>query len=86
MVSSVLLGGRSQALTYWIGAGLMSAAEPGSQDAWAFQAGKLSFIPLFGVQYLANLAEFLFFRKAGLLAAVAFRVGVYAVWHVAYPH
>jgi hypothetical protein len=86
LISNVILRGKGQAITFWIAASAMSLVEPASQDAWAFQAGQAEFIPVFLIQYLADLAEFWFFRRAGLLAAVVFRLGVYAVWHVAYPH
>lgn len=86
LVSTLLLRGRGQAITFWIAAGLMSLAEPASQDAWALQAGQTTFIPVFVVQYVGNVAEFFFFRRAGIVAAVVFRLSVYVVWHVLYPH
>jgi hypothetical protein len=37
---------------------------------------------VFAIDYAANLAQVVVFRRAGFLAAVTLRIAMYGVWHV----
>jgi hypothetical protein len=87
LISTRLLGGRYQTLTYWIVAVFVALIEPVSQNLWAFQAGLIAItVPGFVLSYGINLAELYTLRRAGLLAPIVLRVAFYLIWHVLYIH
>jgi hypothetical protein len=86
LISSVALRGRWQTPIFWVLAALTSLLEPSTQDLAELGSG----IPmamlwtLFAIDYVENFTQAAFFRKYGLVASVAVRLGMYLVWHVGY--
>lgn len=79
------LKGRGEAAVYWTLGGLLALIEPLTQ-------GDLQEIAKYGAiaapgaiaDLILNLGQVWFLRRSGLVAAILFRVGYYAVWHVLY--
>jgi len=85
LVSTLALRGRGQTPVFWSMAGLTSLIEPLSQDLDALAGGPLALVTSpFGVDFVMNLVQAVMFRRFGLSSAIATRVAVYLVWHVAY--
>lgn len=77
---------RSKTVTppvFWVSAILTSLIEPaGSIGLMAFSV--VAAVSSFCVDFLINLTQAWFMTRAGFVAAVVCRVGLYLVWHVAY--
>ena len=82
-VSRGLLRGRHAARVFWIVGALCAAIEPLTQDLTPAMRGLGGVAALvFAIDYAANLAQVVVFRRAGFLAAVTLRIAFYAVWHI----
>ncbi len=84
IISTVLLRGRGQEITFWILAILLSALEPWAQYHALANLG-VTGIPLALTAleiYVANLTQAYFFRKYGLFASLTIRLSHYIIWHV----
>ncbi len=93
LISSIILRGRYKSPVFWVLAVLLSLGEPALQGLgilflktssgtpWLFLT---VFLPYFLTDYPLNLGQAIFFRRYGLLAPVALRLGFYLMWHVVY--
>lgn len=82
-VSRGLLRGRHVGRVFRIVGALCAAIEPLTQDltpAMRALGGVAALV--FAIDYAANLAQVVVFRRSGFLAAVTLRIAMYAVWHV----
>lgn len=83
LVSRGLLRGRHAGLVYWIVGGLCAAIEPLTQDLTpALRAQGAVAALVFALDYAANLAQVVVFRRAGFLAVVTLRIAFYVAWHI----
>jgi hypothetical protein len=71
VLSNLFLRGRHQEAAFWMALVLLSA--------WESRRGFML------IPYLANASEIWLFRRFGFTAAVAQRMVIYAVWHIAWP-
>jgi hypothetical protein len=86
LVSSRLLQGRHAERVFWAVALPLTLVEPLTQGNFALLATK-GWIALPGVivSVTMNLGQAWLLLRAGLVAAIALRLGYYAVWHIVYP-
>lgn len=83
---------RAQSLAFWITATIMSALAALSMVA-VFQNPDVPLHPAVAAApmvigaavFLIEIALFAVFRAQGFIAALAMRLGFYAVWHIAWP-
>jgi hypothetical protein len=81
LVGRVILRGRADAAVFWTCAAIIALVEP-LQQAQLFR-GEPMLIVLIGIYgYASSLVQMYFFRTQGFVAALAQRLGTYAVWHV----
>ena len=87
LVSTVVLRGRAQSQVFWVLAVLTSLLEPSTQELPELGAPGVSVMAVavaFAIGFGENMTQAAFFRRFGVVAAIAVRVGMYLVWHVAY--
>jgi hypothetical protein len=89
LISRVLLRGRGEWPALMVLGAICAGFEPGFQGVGLTLMGAGRVTPvMFGAYLLtalpANIAEVVLFRKAGLLAPIALRLGQYLVWHILY--
>ncbi|MBV9990986.1 MAG: hypothetical protein JOZ72_06790 [Alphaproteobacteria bacterium] len=79
------LKGRGEAAVYWTVGSLLALVEPLTQgDIQAIQQHGAAAVPSAVCDLLLNFGQVWLLRRSGLVAACAFRIGYYAVWHVVY--
>jgi hypothetical protein len=85
LVAGRILKNSGEAIVYWSLALPLSLVEPLTQGDFhdIAQSGPAA-IPNAVGDVLLNLLQVWFLRRAGLVSAIAVRVGFYAIWHVAY--
>ncbi len=85
LVAGRILGNHGEAIVYWSLALPLSFVEPLTQGDFhdIAQYGAAAIPNAIG-DVLLNLLQVWFLRRGGLIAAIAVRVGFYAIWHVAY--
>lgn len=89
LVSGVLLRGRGERVALIVLGTIAALFEPILQGVGIAIMGAGAITPIMLGAYMltalpANAAEVVTFRKYGLLAPIALRLGQYAVWHVLY--
>ncbi len=92
VISNLILRKRGQAATFWVLAIILSLLEPLSQmgSVALSQSSRLPagweamVIPAAVLTYALNLSQAFAFRRYGLLASVAIRLGEYLIWHIAF--
>jgi hypothetical protein len=79
------LAGRREGLVYWSVGSLLALVEPLTQGDFQEIAryGWIA-VPSAVADLALNFGQVWFLRRSGLVAAILFRVGYYAVWHVLY--
>jgi hypothetical protein len=85
LVGVVLLRGRGRTQVFWVFAILTSLIEPAGMLTVAMRLNAPA-IAFLGLAFVANLEEAVLFRRFGWPAPIAFRAGLYAVWHVFGPY
>jgi hypothetical protein len=85
LVAGRILKNSGEAIVYWSLALPLSLVEPLTQGDFRdiAQSGPVAIPNAIG-DVLLNLLQVWFLRRSGLVAAIAMRVGFYAVWHVGY--
>lgn len=79
------LKGRGEATMYWTLGTLLALVEPLTQgDIQEIVKYGAPAVPGAIADVILNLGQVWFLRRSGLVAAILFRVGYYAVWHVLY--
>lgn len=79
------LKGRGEAAVYWTLASLLALVEPLTQgDFQAIAQHGMTAVPSAVCDLLLNFGQVWFLRRSGFIAAILFRIGYYAVWHVLY--
>ena len=89
LISSVLLRGRGQLTTLIVVGALAAGFEPVTQGVFLFLGGGGVVTPLMLAGYMLttlpeNILAVIFFRRYGLLAPIALRLGEYLVFHILY--
>ena len=75
---------RNEPITYWTIGTLLALVEPLTQDLGeVMHYGGLA-VPGLACDLVLNFGQVALLRRSGLVAAILFRVGYYAVWHVIY--
>lgn len=84
LVGHLLLRGRHEGVVYWAGALLIAALEPASQLGGGFFEGYSAtfFVVAAILFYGINLLQLWVFRRHGFVTMFAFRVAMYALWHM----
>lgn len=83
-VGKLLLRSLWQQSVIWSGILVVACLEPIVQIAGGFYTGYGPdfLIPLFMLTYAINLVQLLTYRRAGFVAMLALRWGLYLVWHI----
>jgi hypothetical protein len=93
LISNVILRNKWPERVYWVLAIVLSLIEPATQGLGIvflktseslLNVLLTKFLPYFVTNYPLNLGQALFFRKRGLLASWAMRLGFYLLWHIVY--
>ena len=85
LIACLLMKGRGEAAVYWIIGSLLALVEPLTQgDLHEIAQGGTVAVPGAVCDLLLNFGQVWLLRRAGLVGAIALRVGYYAVWHVLY--
>ena len=87
LATPVLLRGRGRTQTLLVVGALAAALEPVTQGVFLFLAGGGLITPLMLGGYMltalpSNILAVVLFRRYGLLAPIALRLGDYLVWHI----
>jgi hypothetical protein len=82
LIAHVALGGRGEAVVFWVLAALTSLVEPLSQAPLAGKEPTLVWA-LFAMIFVFNLTEAHLWRRYGWIAPVVARLTFYGIWHVA---
>lgn len=85
LIALKMLKGKYEPLVFWLAAIPLALVEPVTQ-------GDFTALPTYGwtaapnaiLDVAVNLAQVWFMRSTGFIAAIAVRVGFYAIWHVFY--
>lgn len=85
LIAIKLLKGKAEPMVFWLAAIPLALIEPITQGDFTaiFQWGWLA-VPAAIGDVVLNFAQVGFMRYVGFIAAIAVRVGFYAVWHVIY--
>jgi hypothetical protein len=85
LIAIKLLKGESEPLVFWLAAIPLALVEPITQgDFTAIPNWGWMAVPTAVGDVILNFIQVGFMRSTGFIAAVAVRVGFYAVWHVLY--
>jgi len=85
LIAIRLLHGKHEPAVFWLAATPLALIEPITQgDFAAVLAYGWTAAPNAFLDVLINFAQVAFMRSSGFIAAIAVRVGFYAVWHVLY--
>ena len=85
LIAIKLLKGKAEPMVFWLAATPLALIEPLTQgDFTAIPGWGWTAVPNAVCDVLVNFAQVAFMRSSGFIAAVAVRVGFYAIWHVVY--
>lgn len=84
LVGRLLFRDRHDITIFWIGAGLVTALEPLTQlGGGVFEGyGAAFFVISAVIIYGVNFLQLVLFRHGGFVPMLAFRIGLYLLWHV----
>ena len=77
---------RNEAAVYWTLGTLLALVEPLTQDLSDVTRYGLLATPGLACDLALNFGQVAFLRRFGLIAAILFRAGYYAVWHILYGY
>ncbi len=86
LISTLLLKRKAEGTVFWIVGIAIALFEPLTNPGLSViqQVGIVA-IPLSISVLIFNLTTILFIRRYGFIAAIFFRLGHYAIWHILYP-
>jgi len=86
LISTKLLKGKAEGTVFWSVGIAIALFEPLTNPGLSViqQVGIIA-IPLSISVVIFNLTTILFIRQYGFIAAIFFRLGHYAIWHIIYP-
>lgn len=85
LIAVKLLEGKAEPMVFWLAAIPLILVEPLTQgDFTALPAYGWTAVPNAAIDVAMNFAQVWFMRSTGFIAAIAVRVGFYAIWHVLY--
>ena len=85
LIAVKLLKGKAEPMVFWLAAIPLALIEPLTQgDFTAIPGWGWTAVPNAVCDTIVNFAQVVFMRSSGFIAAIAVRVGFYAIWHVLY--
>ena len=86
LVSKLIMKGKAEGIVFWTTGILIALFEPLTNPGISvIQEVGMVVLPLSVSVLVFNLLSILFIRKFGFIAAIFFRIGHYAIWHIVYP-